>query len=118
MGREACVRLLIAAGADVNHVNRHGLTPFTLALYTGHRLVLKILLRAGADVVIAIRGLPILRNEDNSECWTLVDAIRKVGGWQNYVDSRASLVRKATKNKLPHAVNLMITAFVEPTGGF
>ena len=100
-------------------------TPFTCALDDGHRRILKILLRAGADVRIQgavwdIGGNPVRCNKDS---WKLVDAIRKVGGWPQYVQRRratfASVVKKAiTHNALPDAINLEIAAFIEPPGGY
>ena len=130
----ACARALIAAGADVNHADRDGKTPFYLALHNGGHRVLKILLRAGADVDyrwLELRNTsfdcPIARRVDqlfkNSDAWKLVDAIRKVGDWPNYVRRRretvASVVKRAiTRNFLPEAINLEIAAFVEPPGGY
>ena len=119
MNRDAaCVRAVIAAGADVNYVDRYGDAAFTLALRRGHRRVLKILLRAGADVYTGT----ILRHDNNAESWKLVDAIRKVGDWPEYVRRRratvASVVKKVTHGALPDAINLEIAAFIEPPGGY
>ena len=57
-GRAACVRVLIVAGSDVNHVlvDLTDWTPFARALSSGHPCVLKILLRAGANVRTANIG--------------------------------------------------------------
>lgn len=44
--------MLIAAGSDVNHQNRQGLTPLMLAASKGHFEVVQLLLREGADVDI------------------------------------------------------------------
>ena len=121
-GHAACVRALIAAGSDVNFVDRDGRMPFSYALRYGNRRVLKILLRAGADV--DTRGaLPTHPAVSNTDAWALVDAIRKVGDWPNYVRRRratvASVVKKAiTRNFLPDAINLEIAAFIEPPGGY
>ena len=107
-----------------------GDTPFASALGRGHPRVLKILLRAGANVQTenAERDEDntyvwlVERDEDNIDAWLLVDAIQKVGGWPQYVHRRratfASVVKKATWNKLPEAINLEIVAFVEPPGGY
>ena len=125
-GHIACVRALIAAGADVNHANDCGMTPFSFALDYGHRCILKILLRAGADV--HTHDVPRTNaddnyNHDNTDAWKLVDAIQKVGGWPQYVHRRhatfASVVKKAiTHNALPDAINLEIATFIEPPGGY
>ena len=118
-GHVACVRALIVAGADVNGAAASWSTNSTVALACGHSRVLKILLRAGAD----LRTDFVSRHDaDNAEAWKLVDAIRKVGGWPQYVTRRratlTSVVKKATWNKLPHVMNLEIGAFVEPPGGY
>ena len=119
-GNVACVRALIAAGADVNRARRRNeCTPFSRALYNGYRRVLKILLHAGADVHTGYAD----RTDRSIDAWALVDAIRKVGDWPNYVRRRratvASVVKKAiTRNFLPDAINLEIAAFIEPPGGY
>ena len=102
---------------------RTGDTPFSSALYALYRggrcrRVLKILLRAGANVHIGNAR----RCDGNADSWLLVDAIQKVGGWPQYVHRRratfASVVKMVTWNKLPDAVNLEIAAFIEPPGGY
>lgn len=116
-GHAVCVRALIAAGADVNCECGHfGHTPFSLALEYRRRRILKILLRAGADLHTDLERC-------NNDAWKLVDAIRKVGNWPEYVRRRretvASVVKKAiTHNFLPDAINLEIAGFVEPPGGY
>ena len=118
----ACVRALIAAGADVNH--DFGQTPFSIALFWGHRRILKILLRAGADMRTDVFRINADddNTHDNTDAWKLVDAIEKVGGWSQYVHRRratfANVIKKATWNKLPEAINLEIAAFIEPPGGY
>ena len=118
-GRAACVRALIAAGSDVNRADRYGNTPFTCALAGGHPRVLKILLRAGADVHTA----DVARHEDNTSAWALVDEIREVGGWANYVaryppTTLASVVDKAMSGALPDPIPLIVATFLEPPGGY
>ena len=120
-GHAACVRALIAAGSDVNWMTWSGVTAFSLAFqYANSCRILKMLLRAGADVHIIDYGDN--DNNDKIDSWKLVDAIRKVGGWPQYVHRRratfASVVKKATWNKLPEAINLEIAAFIEPPGGY
>ena len=75
----------------------------------------------------AIQLLPIQRvsrREANASAWALVDAIRVVGGWPNYVRRRraisASVIEKAiTGNLLPEDITKVeIAAFLEPPGGF
>ena len=116
-GDAACVRALIAAGSDVNRASRSGYTPFSGALSTGHRRVLKILLRAGADV----NTENIRRRETNAAAWALVDEIRAAGGWQNYVTRRrATLVRAISdgfRGKLPEVIYAEIAPYMEAPGG-
>ena len=131
------VRSLIAAGADVNCQDDEGNTPFSAALQTydpfavipkaaprpsirDRRRVLKILLRAGANVHTG----SVQRRTETSGAWALVDAIREAGGWANYVaryqpTAFASVVKKAiTHGLLPHGVNLEIASFMVPPGGY
>ena len=117
-GDAACVRALIAAGADVNRASRSsGYPPFSRALHYGHRRVLKILLRAGADV----NTENIRRREKNAAAWALVDEIRAAGGWQNYVTRRrAALVRAisdAFRGKFPDVIYAEIAPYMEAPGG-
>ena len=118
-GHAACVRALIAAGSDVNRADQYGRMPFYYALRRGRGRALKILLRAGADM----HTENVDRHNINTDAWDLVDAIRKVGGWPEYVRRRratvASVIQKAiTHDALPEALNLEIAAFVEPPGGY
>ena len=116
-GDAACVRALIAAGSDVNRASRSGYTPFHRALYNGHRRVLKILLRAGADV----HTRNVTRRERNAAARGLVNQIRAVGGWQNYVTRRrATLVRAISdgfRGKLPEVIYAEIAPYMEAPGG-
>ena len=113
----ACVRALIAAGSDVNHANEYNCTPFTHAVYNGHRHLLKILLRAGADV----NPQNVRRREENAACWALVDEIRAAGGWQKYVTRRrATLVRAISdgfRSKFPEVIYAEIAPYMEAPGG-
>ena len=111
-GHTACVRALISAGAVVNRTNRFGDTPFSSALSGGHRRVLKILLRAGADVQIGDAA----RRNRNISAWALVDEIRAAGGWQNYATRRRAALVRAFSGKVSKYVSAHIVAF-EPLGG-
>ena len=114
-GQEACVRALIAAGADVNLLSTKGGTPFTAALRgKGHPSVLKILLRAGADMYT--QG--VNRSDYNTKAWALVDAIRKLGGWPNFVRRRRATLGIWVIRKLPTVIEVEIAAFLEPPGGY
>ena len=130
-GYAACAHTLIAAGVDVNQVVGDGAMPFFYALNYGHRHMLKILLRAGAHM----NGLDFefqrnFRRDahdcanfggNNSETWALVEDIRNLDGWANYVYCRrATLVRAistATHAKFPEVINAEIASYVEPPGG-
>ena len=116
-GEVVCVRALIAAGSDVNHAGPYGWTPFSRALYNGHRRVLKILLRAGADVKTRHVG----PREANASAWALVDEIRAAGGWQNYVTRRrTALIRAisdAFRGKFPDVIYAEIAPYMEAPGG-
>lgn len=118
-GREACVRALIAAGADVNlacttNTNYDNDTPFTQALKNGHTRVLKVLLRAGAEIR---RGNAISGFDGNKTAWALVDAIRRLGGWPNYVRRRRGALGLWVMRRLPEVTHIEIAAFIELPGG-
>ena len=113
-GPEACVRALIAAGADVNRACRFTPKPFTAALQHGRPSVLKILLRAGADVNTRSAD----RRGYNTKSWALVDAIRKLGGWPNYVRRRRATLGIWVIRRLPTVIEIDIAACIEPPGGF
>ncbi len=49
-GDDELVKLLIAAGADVNKANKYGNTPLYRAAWNGHTECAKLLIAAGADV--------------------------------------------------------------------
>ena len=113
----ACVRALIAAGSDVNRADPYERTPFSFALYSCRRRILKILLRAGADM----NTQDIPRREANADAWALVDEIRAAGGWQKYVTRRrATLVRAisdAFRGKFPEVIYAEIAPYMEAPGG-
>ena len=129
-GAVACVRALITAGSDVNHYCPSAppgwkRTPFSAALSRGQRRILKILLRAGADV----RTDGVDRNHDHNgpwstrsgRNWALVDEIRAAGGWQNYVTRRRAFIVRAfviaTRGKFCKYINAEIASFMELPGG-
>ena len=85
----------------------------------GHRRVLKILLRAGAD----INTEGIARTPFNAFTWALVDAVSAAGGWPQYAalnppTTFASVVNKAIHGALPEPLPLEIATFLVPAGGF
>lgn len=49
-GRTAVVRILLAAGADVNHADKLGITPLMAAAESGKAELVALLVHAGADV--------------------------------------------------------------------
>ena len=119
-GCAACVRILIAAGSDVNNMSVAHQTPFSIALSYGHRNTLKILLRAGADVYYtgAAQRHSETTDAEIADAWKLVDAIRKVGGWPEYVRRRRATLGIWVIRKLPTVIEIEIAAFVEPPGGY
>jgi ankyrin repeat protein len=49
-GQETVVQRLIEAGADINNVGFHGMTPIQVASGEGYKRIVKMLIKAGADV--------------------------------------------------------------------
>ena len=111
-GCVTCIRALIAAGADVNKRYNNS-TPFTLAFDHGHHHVLKILLRAGANIR---RTETVPRTIGNRSAWAIVDAIRAAGGWENYVTRRRAALVRVFSGKVPAVISAHIVSF-EPPGG-
>ena len=105
-------------------------SPFALALYRGHRRVLKVLLRAGADVDVHSGNTK--RNDDNADAWALVDAINKVASgnaddaWPRYVRHHTTILKNVVSRirnheiarKIPNALILEIVAYLAPPGGY
>jgi len=48
-GHRQVVRTLVAHGADLNRLNRHGHTPLTCAVLSRQSSVVRLLIRLGAD---------------------------------------------------------------------
>ena len=116
-GQAGCVRALLAAGFDVSRTRGGYRELFRQAFSRGCCRVLKIVLRAGAEV--DTQGT---RRQAN-DAWALIDAIREDGGWLNYAARRpptiyAGVVFKATHGELPAPLPLEIAAFLVPPGGF
>lgn len=79
-------QLLIAAGADVNAVNRDGDTALILASRNGHARVVHILLRSGALPGIENRwGKTALHYAVHANCTLIADPIREASRQQRPV---------------------------------
>lgn len=48
-GQKAVIEYLIAAGADVNSKDKHGITPILAAIWEGHTTCVELLLQKGAE---------------------------------------------------------------------
>ena len=108
-GHEACVRVLIAAGADPNVVNVGGNTPLQIAVEKGHRECAKIL----AVRVLADRDL-------TDDEWDLIPVDSDIGHLLPVVmdrdgrDAAAKLVSKlpAEKQKVLETATMCLSRFV------
>ena len=72
-----CLKLLLAAGGDVNKCNNNGVSPIYTAAEKGHADCLKLLLAAGADPRSNFKGtfaLDIARQKQHAECTRLLEA--------------------------------------------
>ncbi len=106
-GDTELVRLLIAAGADVNTMDKYGDTPLFLALHNGHTECVKLLLAApGIDVNMADRDdrTPLFRAvmDGHTECVKLLLATPGIdvnkAAWQTF---RSALFGRHYKRHLP-----------------
>ena len=131
-GHTACVEALLDAGVVVDATTWPPRPTFDSAsiihimieagvigaLENDHKSVLKILLRAGA----ALATETARRHRANEAAWTLVDRIRELGSWDEYVHHhRANFVSLITKmaGGAPICVVLKgtIADYVSPPGG-
>ena len=67
---------------------------------------------------IVVNGGSRLCYAEIADAWKLVDAIRKVGGWPEYVHRRRATLGIWVIRKLPTVIEVEIAAFVEPPGGY
>ena len=76
-GHEACVRVLIAAKADVAYVNKYlGLTALHRAAYNGHASTCRVLVDEGA-LLTAMNGitpLELAKAQENAKCVAILEA--------------------------------------------
>ena len=134
-GHAACVQALLNAGVVVDatvwapfphacSLNETSIIRALIeagvagALENDHKSVLKILLRAG----VALDTSLARRRSSNVAAWTLVDLIRKLGSWDEYVRRHRvvllSLIAKMADGALiPDVLKYAIADFVSPPGG-
>ena len=67
------VRALLQDGAEINSKDQHGLTALMLAVINQHAEIVRLLVRADADVGIRAAGAPGLENK------TALDLARDAG---------------------------------------
>jgi ankyrin repeat protein len=76
-GHAECLKLLLAAGGDVNKCNKNGASPIIIAAKNGDAECLKLLIGASADPRSSWKGtsaLDIARRKQHSECTRLLEA--------------------------------------------
>ena len=116
-----CVRLLIQAGARVNHSTSWygvpGWTPLHRAIDHGRCDLVKALLRASAE----IRAYPnnLNRKSSNEAAFAAVDRVKKAGGWAEFAKQHERvLVGLVTKcAPIPDDAARLVVAFYCPPGG-
>lgn len=87
-------------------------------------------LRAGAvinasSILIPTKSKPkrsVPRSPDNASAWALVDAVKKAGGFEEYVRRQlgihVSVLTKCFGSALPVDVATIVAGFYVPRGGF
>ena len=117
-----CAELLIAAGAEVD-AEYERKTPLALALKSGHRRLVKILLEAGANARLAAASRPFLLRD--REPWKaalrLYDAVAAAGSWKLYVVEHrralAGVVCACARVPFPLDAAGNVVEFLYPPGG-
>jgi ankyrin repeat protein len=107
-------RRLIKAGADVNVINKYGVTPLFMAAQNGHLEIVILLLKAGADVNIAnkesgISPLWIASQQGHSE---IIRMLLKAGADVNVTQKASGITPlwMAAQNGHSRIVWLMLEA--------
>ena len=93
-----CVDVLLARGASVNARDRHGRTPFDMALPHNRRRVWPLLLRAGAEIPT-----------DNTDPYIV--RVTNAGGWKKYAHqhlARVTLILAPTPLLPPELVRKVL----------
>ena len=113
---EACLKILIAAGADVNILDIYGRLPLMFAVAKGHTQCVNELIKAGADVNIRDQegrtALMFAVKENHVQCVKeLIKAGADVNMWSHiYSTKRARPLHAATKRGSEECVKLLIDA--------
>ena len=107
-----CVKLLLEAGADVNHTTRFGQTPLLMAANEANPECVKMLLEAGAKVNCSDewRGTPLKSAalRANQEC---IKLLLEAGADVNHIDSAGQTpLTLVTYSANPGCVKLMLEA--------
>jgi len=80
-GHEACVRMLIAAKADLANADRYGWTALHCAVRNGHASICRVLVDEGASLTAVNRNgqtpLELAKKEGRAECVAILEAAAK-----------------------------------------
>ena len=117
-----CVRLLIQAGARVNYSTSlydvPGWTPLIRAIVRGRRDLVKVLLRAGAEITDYPKNMNGPSSKEDPT-FALVDRVKKAGGWAEFAKQHERvLVGLVTKcAPIPDDAARLVVEFWTPPGG-
>ena len=116
----ACVQMLIQAGARVDEYNDMRQTPLFISMLRRDGSLVKLLLRAGADIDMARQGRKGELRQWSRANLDLIAAVEKAGGWPAYVLAhRRVVVGLVTKcAPLPTDAAAHVASFLWPEGGF
>ena len=107
-GHDACIQLLIDAGADVNEVRNNGTTSLIAAATRGIADTVQLLLESGADLNILGRGgaMALYKAAENgqSQC---VNTLLTAGADVNRVTSTGNTVLYAANSRLYRNIDVV-----------
>jgi ankyrin repeat protein len=98
-GETQLVRLMLAAGADVNYADSVGNTAIAQAAYNGHLTTVKTLLKAGANVNIEPRGRSLLMHIVQGNDLMLAQVLIAAGADVNFRDAAGISALKIAQEK-------------------
>jgi ankyrin repeat protein len=114
-GETRIVKMLLAAGADVNYADSKGDAAVSLATYKGHLTTVKVLIKAGADVNISPGGESLLMRTVSDNDLLLSQVLIAAGADVNFATPEGNTALKiAAKSNYRDIEMLLIQSGANP----